>query len=239
MAIHNVMEDLVSSSVETIFDSIQKSGNPEGFCFCEQCKLDASCYVLNRIRPHCLVSSRGAARLEQESLEWQQMGADVASMIHKGLRQVNHNQRPTVTHKKTPGSNIDASMPVYSIPVIMGRIFDGSTFAPLTGAHVELRLKGELVIMRDQNWQNPYALVANTAGTFTFWPAPLSAEAPEDHKEFEFSIIIDSNDYESKTHVFKIPVVSTLNSAVPFSIDRAFKLPDIYMFPPGEAEQNG
>jgi len=239
MAIHNVMEEVVSGSVETIFNSIQKSGNTEGFCFCEQCRLDTICYVLNRSRPYYIVSNRGAARLKQESIEWQQMEADVSSLIYKALKQVNHNMRPSTVHHSPHESTVDSSRPVYNIPIIKGRIFDGSTFEPLSGVKVELRWKGELVKMRDQNWQNPYTLVANTAGNFTFWPSPITAEVSEDLKEFEYSITMEAPEYETKIQYIKIPVVSKIQTSASFSIERSFKLPDIYMFPPGDAEQNG
>ena len=239
MAIQNVMEDVVFSSVQKMFDSIQKEGNPEGFCFCEQCRMDTACYVLNRSQPRYIVSNRGVARIERDGLEWQQIEADIATLIYEGLRRVKHNQRPNAHNAPAANFGSVLSKPVYSIPVIVGRIFDGATFAPLAGVTVELRSKGELVAMRDHNWQNPYTLVSNTAGTFTFWPAPVEADHIDDHKIFEFLVKAEAPQYETLTHFFKVPVVSMMLSAVSFSIDRTFKLPDIYVFPPGEAEQNG
>ena len=239
MEIHNIIEEVVIGSVEAIFDSIKREGNPEGFCFCEMCQTDTICYVLNRSKPHYIVSNRGVARLEQKGLEWQQLQADIASLAHEGIRRVKHNQRLTTSHTHSADIEDDLPRPVYNIPVIVGRIFDGATFGPLSGVKVELFWKGELVSMMNHNWQNPYTLVANTAGTFTFWPATVNAEKPDDHKIFEYSIVITSPEYEELSHHFKIPVVSKIQTPVSFSIDRSFKLPDLYMFPPGEAELNG
>jgi competence protein ComFB len=238
MEIHNTIEDTVIGSVEIIFDSIKQNGNPEGFCFCGQCQTDTICYVLNRCQPHYINSHRGVARLEQKGIERQQLEADIASLIHDGLKRVKHNQRLATLHK-SPTDEEDVPRPVYNIPIIVGRIYDGTTFAPLAGIKVELRWKGELVNMLNHNWQHPYILVANTAGTFTFWPTTVNAEISEDHKIFEYSISINASEYEPLTHYFKIPVVSKFQAHVPFSIDRSFKLPDLYLFPPGEAEQNG
>jgi len=93
--------------------------------------------------------------------------------------------------------------------------------------------------MKDHNWQNPYTLVSNTAGSFSFWPMPVPARKLDEHKSFEYCITIEAPDYETITHHFKVPAISQEQTAVPFSIERTFKLPDQYMFPPGEAEQNG
>ncbi|HCC36946.1 MAG TPA: competence protein ComFB [Treponema sp.] len=238
MVIHNIIEDIVFGSIDNIFQSMQKEGNPENFCFCEQCRLDTACYVLNRCQPHYILSNRGVARLEQKSLQWQQLEADIASLIHDGLKRVKHNQRPNTSHDDSVTVNEDEPRPVYNIPVIMGRIFDGATFAPLSGVQVELRWNGSLVSMRDQNWQNPYVLVANTAGAFTFWPAAVNASASDNHKIFEYLIKIEHPEYETLTHFFKIPVVSKIQKSVSFSIDRTFKLPDLYMFPPDDSGQD-
>ena len=239
MEIHNITEEIVFSSIQTIFDSLQNKENPNQFCLCEQCRVDIACYVLNRCTPRYIVSNRGVARLGQDGLEWQQMEADITTLINDGLRRVKHNQRPTAQHDSA--SAPDTAMPklCYNIPVIVGRIFDGSTFAPMAGVKAELHADGGLVIMKDHNWQNPYTLVSNTAGTYTFWPMPVTAVQENDHKIFEYTIIIEAAEYETISHFFRIPVISQVQSAVSFSMERTFKLPDLYMFPPGEAEQNG
>jgi competence protein ComFB len=94
--------------------------------------------------------------------------------------------------------------------------------------------------MRNQNWQNPFTLIANTPGSFTFWPAPVPANAVDLRRTFEYSLKIESSQYESMTHFFKVPAISSNQSAHnSISLERTFKLPDLYLFPPGEAEQNG
>jgi len=238
MEIHNIIEELVFSSIQTIIDSFQSKGNPEQLCFCEQCRADVACYVLNRCSPRYIVSNRGAARLKQDAFEWQQLEADIVTLIHSGIRRIQHNQRPNVQHGDSAIPEKTPPTLSYNIPVIIGRIFDGSTFAPLAGVKVELRSNGDLVEMKDHNWQNPYTLVSNTAGSYTFWAMPVPAEIADDHKNFEYSIIIEAPDYETLTHFFKIPVVSQVQLPLSFSIERTFKLPDLYMFPPGESDQD-
>jgi len=240
MEIHNVSEDVVFSSVHKVFEVIRSEGNKEGLCLCEQCKIDTICYTLNRIMPHYIVSNRGMTRVEQDWAGKQQAEADIAALIYKGLRVVNHNQRPTATHDETVSENKVLTEPAFYIPTIIGRLFDGETFAPLAGVTVELRNKSELVPMRNSNWQNPFTLVANTPGVFTFWPAPVVAEGLDVHRLFEFSLKVDAPQYETLIHFFKIPVISSMVASFSsVSMDRTFKLPDLYLFHPGEAEING
>ncbi|MDR0475455.1 MAG: late competence development ComFB family protein [Treponema sp.] len=236
MAIHNIIEDIVLNEVDTIFESIKKEGNTENFCFCEQCRMDTACFVLNRSEPCYIVSNRGIARLGQDGFERQQLEADIASLIHKGLMQVQHNQRPTASHGNEASVKIASSLYAFDIPVMVGRIFDGTTFAPLTGVKVELYSEGKQVPMKDHNWQNPYTLVQSTAGHFTFWPEPVSAETPDDQKMFEYSMRVEASEYESITHFFKVTATSKALASTAFSMERTYKLPDLYLFPPDQAE---
>jgi competence protein ComFB len=237
MEIHNTTEDIVFAKVETIFDSIVREGNPEDFCLCYQCRMDTACYVLNRIAPQYIVSNRGVARIEQENLERQQKDADIVALVYEGLKRINHNQRPNSFHRDAAAPAI-INQPVFNIPTIVGRLFNGSNFAPMSNVKVELHRNGELVSMKDNNWQNPYNLVTNTEGTFTFWPNSVPAEETDIHKIFEYSIRIEAPEFETLNHFFKIPVISEIQSAAVFSMGRTFKLPDLYMFPPGGDEED-
>jgi competence protein ComFB len=239
MEIHNTTEDLVVSKVEMIFDSIVKDGNPDNLCLCPQCRMDTICYVLNRVEPRYIISNRGVARIEQGSFKWQQKDADIAALIYEGLKRVNHNQRPNVSHGGNSSSTGSIPVtPVYNIPTIVGRLFNGTNFAPMSGIKIELHRGGDLVSMKDNNWQNPYNLVPNTEGTFTFWPNSIPAEAADLSKTFEYSIKIEAPGFETLTHFFKIPVISEIQSATSFSMGRTFKLPDLYMFPPGSEDED-
>jgi len=237
MDIHNTSEDIVFTMVQKIFDDIEKSGNREGYCLCEQCQVDTICYALNRVTPHYIVSNRGLTRLESNSTMRQQIEADVTTLVYKGLKLVNHNMRPTAPHDATKHQQIINS-PVFDIPTISGRIFDGISFEPVVGIDVSLLCEGEPVPMRNYNWQNPYTMVSSTPGAYSFWPAPVIAEAVDLEKAFKYSIKVVSADYELLTHFFSIASVSKYHSPNSYTLNRTYKLPDMYLFPPGEAEQN-
>jgi len=238
MDVHNTIEDIVISRVDEVFKTLGEEGSKK-FCTCNQCRMDVICYALNRLRPHYIVSHRGAARTQREGLEQQQQLADVTAMIHEGLKKVSHNQRPNFTHQvEGEGQGSDAGHPVFNVPTIMGRLFDGSNFSPIAGVDVELLCDGKLVSMKDGNWHNPYHLVSNAEGTFSFWPAPTRASKLDDQNVFSYTLRVSSPDFETLNHFFKISVLSEMFAPTSFSLERTFKLPDLYMFPPGEAEKN-
>jgi len=238
MDIHNTNEDLVFESVQKIFDEIQRGGNPEQFCMCYQCRIDTICYTLNRIPPNYIVSNRGFTRTYQEGIQQQQSEADINALIYKGLRLVNHNMRPTASHEETGNVVHKIIPPLFDIPTIAGRIFHGVSFEPVVGVDVELYYNGELVQMRNSNWQNPYRIVSNTPSIFSFWPTPFIADVPEITKEFKFTLKVNSPDYEPLSHFFAISLTSKFHNPQSYTLNRTFKLSDLYLFPPGEAEMN-
>jgi len=238
MDIHNTNEDLVFELVQKIFDEIQRGGNPEQFCMCYQCRIDTICYTLNRIPPNYIVSNRGFTRTYQEGIQQQQSEADINALIYKGLRLVNHNMRPTASHEETGNVVHKIIPPLFDIPTIAGRIFHGVSFEPVVGVDVELYYNGELVQMRNSNWQNPYRIVSNTPSIFSFWPTPFIADVPEITKEFKFTLKVNSPDYEPLSHFFAISLTSKFHNPQSYTLNRTFKLSDLYLFPPGEAEMN-
>ena len=240
MELHNTMEDIVVTRVNEIFEAIDKGDSPKKYCTCKQCRIDIICYALNRVRPHYIVSNRGVSRVQWETIERQQQVADITALIHDGFRQVNHNQRPNFTHYSIEsGGDLDKNIPVFNIPVIMGRIFDGNNFAPISDAHIELLCNGEPVLMKDGNWQNPYRMVPNNEGAFSFWPVAAKASSTDEHKAFEYMLRISAPEFEILNHFFKVSVASEIQTSSSFTLKRSFKLPYLYLFPPGEPEKNG
>jgi competence protein ComFB len=117
----------------------------------------------------------------------------------------------------------------------VGRVFNGLNFSPITGITVELRQNGSLVDMRDNNWHNPYTLIADTNGNFTFWPKPVAAETMNTQGLFEYTVRIAAPNFAERIHVFSVSLISEpANSAI--SLSKTFKLPDIFLFPPGEEQ---
>jgi len=240
MELHNTVEDIVVARVNDIFEALDKEGSERKYCTCNQCRMDIICYTLNRVQPHYIMSNRGASRVQADTFERQQQVADITALIHEGFRKVNHNQRPFFDHAPGEGgADQDKNVPTFNIPTIIGRLLNGNNFAPITDIDVELLCNGEPVQMKDGNWQNPYRIVPNTEGAFSFWPAAVIASAINEPKVFEYTLRVSAPEFETMNHFFKISVTSEIQAAASFTLKRTLKLPDLYMFPPGEAEQNG
>ena len=231
MDIHNTKEELVIGEITAICDSLDTEEKRGIICTCSQCRQDAACYVLNRTIPHYVVSHRGLARVNREIN--QQNRADLTALAYEALRRVSHNQRPNFEHKSGSKASADPEIPAFNIPPIMGVVYNGLNFSPVTGITVELLQNGTLAEMRDNNWQNPYSLIPNTGGTFTFWPKSVSAGKVDISKAFEFTVRIVTPDFAELNHALSINVVSEL-AAPSISLSRTYKLPDLYLFPPGE-----
>ncbi|MDR0690189.1 MAG: late competence development ComFB family protein [Spirochaetaceae bacterium] len=239
MDVHNTSEDVVFKAIEEICGMIEKDDAAHKICTCYQCRLDIACFVLNRIAPYYIISNRGAARVEQEAIGRQQLEADVVSLIHEGIKRVNHNQRPYSSHTEYSATAFPpADRPVFNIPTIIGRLFNGINFEPMADIEIELYQEGELVNMKDKNWQNPFALVKHLNGVFTFWPEPVPAEKENMRRIFEYAIEINVPGMETLRHFFQIPVTSELKTIRSFSMTRTFKIQDLYMFPPGGDEDD-
>ena len=236
MDIHNTIEDIVINTANMIFEEIQKKGNPDKYCLCEQCRIDTICYTLNSVEPHYIVSNRGFTRFEATDIKRQQIEADITTLIYKGIRQVNHNLRPTAPHDGTQIQKPKLNQPLFDIPTIAGRIFHGITFEPVVDVDVELYCDGELVPMRNTNWQNPFTMVPSTPGGFSFWPAPVTAEAQDISRVFKYTLKVNTPDYEILNHFFNITAVSRYHAPNTYTLNRTFKLPDLYLFPPGDDE---
>ncbi|MCL2373939.1 MAG: late competence development ComFB family protein, partial [Treponema sp.] len=71
MELHNTMEDIVVARVSEIFEAIEKGDAAQKYCTCKQCRMDITCYALNRVWPHYIVSNRGVSRVQWATLERQ------------------------------------------------------------------------------------------------------------------------------------------------------------------------
>ena len=113
----------------------------------------------------------------------------------------------------------------------MGRLFNGVTFEPITDANVSLVDESGLVKMMDSNWPNPYPLVKNTNGTFTFWPFPVPSAKTGESRRFSFTITSSPEGYDDLSHFVELDVVSEAAPICQFSLQTVHRLQDVYVFP--------
>ncbi|MBN2875315.1 MAG: late competence development ComFB family protein [Spirochaetales bacterium] len=229
MEIHNLIEDLVIKTVDELFDA-QADGATKSWCTCKQCRMDVACYVLNRLKPEYVLSGRGVAYSELDYGEKLQRGADVVSLVREGWAKINAAPRPNHAHRSGDESRELPTGPVFNLLPIMGRLFNGETFEPIVDAQVSLVGDSGLVRMMDSNWSNPYTLVKNTNGTFTFWPYPVSSEAVGEVKRFSFTITAHPAGYEEMSHYMEFEITAEATPVWQISMQTVHRLPDLYIF---------
>jgi len=236
MEIHNISEDLVMNAVNDICDEIEQNRTESSPCTCYQCRLDVACFALNRIAPHYVVSSRGVARAESDTLERQQEEADITSIVTDAIHRISKSKRPHFTHQSEKEGPKLMDGPAYNFPTIIGRVFSGVDFSPFVDIEARLIHDGELVTMLNPNWQNPYRLVESSAGTFSFWPAPIQAREEGIALNYGFMVTVSAPGFEELRYGFEIPLVSERNVMGEFSMERTHKLQDLYLFPPSDED---
>jgi len=230
MDIHNLIEDFVVDTVDELFDA-EATGATKGWCTCKQCRMDVACYALNRLKPEYVLSGRGVAYSELDYQEKLQRGADVVSLVREGWAKINAAPRPNHASVPCDGSQDLPSGPVFNMRPIMGRLFNGLTFEPIVDAAVSLIDDSGLVRMMDSNWSNPYPLVKNTNGTFTFWPFPVPASSLGERRKFAMSIVSKPVGYEELSHYMEFEIVSDSTAICQVSMQTVHRLQDVYVFP--------
>lgn len=229
MNVHNLMEDIVIKSVNKIYDTIKESGAAWLSCDCENCRLDTVSYVLNRIPPKYVISGRGVT-YAADTIYSQQMAADIDSLALEGIRIVSNTKRPFHTHDRKECTVEGDSKPAFNFSTFMGSILDGTTFEPVTGATLLLKLDGKQVEMADKTWSNPYTTVKSTKGKYSFWVKSISADKAGISKTFHFSLEVKAPNYEPFVYHFEIPLISEPGTRKELDSTYSLKLKDLVLF---------
>lgn len=224
MEIHNLLEDEVIRLIDEICDSTSASSE---YCTQPECRLDAACYVLNRIAPRYVTSVRGHAHMESEFGDNSQDAADIAALAHEALRRVTAFRRDYYDDVPETPTSIDG--PCYVFPTIKGRLINGATFEPLAEVEVELLFEGRTAEMVDNRWQNPYTVSNHTPGTFLFRPAPVPAGSTGEKKAFEFCLRVEEPKFEPFHRYFSFELDASPRPSN--SILSDFNLMDLFVVP--------
>lgn len=230
MNVHNLMEELVYSGVNELFDAAIESRAEWLTCSCDQCRLDTICYVLNRIPPHYIKSGRGLAYAQTEdSIDKMQLMADINRIALEGMKQVLLTKRPN--HDQ---SDSLPQTPVFNFPTFVGRILDGCTFEPARNIAVHLLMEGEPAQSIHHSWDNPFIIDPHTPGTFTFWPKPVSAAKTDMRKVFSFEVMVNEEGFDPIRYYFEVASTSESVIRTAVNTDHSQFLPDLHLFPAGD-----
>lgn len=227
MRVHNLVKDLVVQKVEELYSDasqLQATALDQD----PGSKFDVICYVLNRTPPMYAVSGRGIAH--NETIDYQtkvQQLADITRLVKEGMESVGRNRR-----SRTEGTfGPENQGPFFNFPSIIGRMFNGINFEPAHDLTVGLYQDNQLVKVIDPNWQNPYRLVLNTAGTYLFWPHPQQASHGETSRAFEMELRVDDPRYEPLHYFFTVTVNAEADFIDFVNTTASTRLKDLYLFP--------
>lgn len=233
MEIHNLMEDKVLNILNEICDE-EESKDGCFYCTSPQCRMDAACFVLNRIPQRYVTSGRGFAHIESDFYDDPQIHIDIVTLAHEGLRRVTTIQRSFYANSDPESETIDEGI-YFQFPMIKGRLFNGMNFSPVIDVEVEFRCDGEKVPMVDTRWQNPYPIVTNTPGTYLFWPKPVRSGKLGEEREFVFELMVNDDDYEPFLHSFTLTISSEQVKPVKgMKSMRDYNLQDLFLLPKDE-----
>jgi competence protein ComFB len=224
MTVHNILEEEVIERVNNIYNQAKEQGIAWLTCDCEQCRLDTTSYVLNRIPPKYIVSGRGMNH-NVSSTDAQQK-ADMDSLIFEAMRIVSSVQRPF--HAQNNKSSEEEAGEFYNFPTFIGSVFDGDTFEPLANASITIKMNNEIAPMIDHTWTNPCTTTKSTKATYSFWVKPQQAQ--DKSSIFNFSLEISAEGYESITYAFELPVMKEDKAKKSLNSTYSLKIQDLFLF---------
>lgn len=229
--IHNIMEEQIITRVNELYDQVKSKGSVWLTCDCENCRLDTVSYVLNRIPPRYVVSGRGVTHNTQDVQKNTQLSADIDKLTIEGMKLVSTAKRPY--HKdgrKNPTEVPSSTKTVFNFPTFAGNVFDGSTFEPLTGATILLKLEDQPAEMMDVTWPNPVKTFEATSGYYTFWLSPIDAAEDGISKQFHFTIEVSAEGFNPVTYSFTVPLVSESCDRREVNSVYTLKIQDLFLF---------
>ena len=229
MFFHNVMEEIMYKEVNRLYDEAKKNGEKWLVCDCIQCRVDAMCYALNRVKPRYIKSGKGLAYFFQVDFKMgSQFFVDISSVALEAMKVVQANRGPH-TEEETE-EDISSYKACFNFPTIKCKINDGNNLSPMNEVTVKLLLNDVLVEQMDVLWDNPYTIHSNMGGVCTFWPKPQKADKEGIAKNFNFMLVVEKENYESVKQAFSLNIVSTKNAKENFDVTSCHEIKDIYMF---------
>ena len=229
--IHNLMEDIVIKRVNDLYDLAAAGVS----CSCENCRMDTANYVLNRIPPHYIVSGRGFTH-SSEILQDHQVKADIEKLAIEGMRLVSSAKRPYHRNNKSARQEKEPRC-LFNFPRFTGTVYDGSTFEPVSGAKILLKLNEKPAQMTDVTWLNPAQTFGSTQGNYSFSVESLESKKEGELKKFTFTVEVSAPGYEDTALSFTVPLYSELTAPNQLNTAYSVKIQDVILFKTGMNDQ--
>lgn len=224
MQIYNITKERVTDLVNRAFDS---NDRPQDLCLCYQCRLDVTCYVLNRAKPIYVLSERGISHLKDNYSNELQELADLTRLVEDGIHLVAKAKR--AHHLDPYQSEVEEADAYFNFPTITGAVLAGDTFAPVD-AVVTLTSEDKIIVMKDSKWANPMTLEKSKDDSYLFWPKSIVSKKPGEEKTFLFQINIESDIYENTPHFFELNLKSEKKLNEKFQAHNTYTCNNILLF---------
>lgn len=229
MNVHNIMEDIVKTRVDSLYDQIKQEKASWLTCDCQNCRADAVSYVLNRVAPKYVVSGRGVTH-STNLLDDHQLRADINAICLEGIRIISSSKRPFHELPREECKVTAKSSPAFNFPTFVGTILDGNTFEPVAGARILLKMNGTPMEMVDKTWVNPATTYKSTNGSYTFWGKSIQAEEEGITKTFNFTLEISADGYTPTLYNFELPIKSESKVQEEFNANYSVKIKELVIF---------
>lgn len=229
MDVHNIMEDIVKVRVDSLYDQIKKEHSSWLTCDCQNCRADATSYVLNRIAPKYVVSGRGVTH-NSGILNDHQLRADINAICLEGIRIISSSKRPFHEFPRKECEIKEHKSPAFNFPTFVGTILDGNTFEPVAGAEIFLKIEGKPMEMVDRTWANPAKTYMTTNGSYSFWGKSLPAESEGETRTFNFTLEISAEGYIPISYHFQYQLKSEGYVRQEFNAAYSLKIKELVIF---------
>jgi len=166
--------------VDELLDQLLKFR--KDICKCKRCRLDMKAWALNHLPSKYVVSERGLTHSILDSVKDAQARADAVTVVAEAINLIS--KRPRPGHKNIPLKKEIKN--IFFLPQIVGEVYENEMLDPATGAKITLLdEKKQPLLMKNDGWQNPLVLPAQTMGFFNFWPViPIKKIKKKKYKFF-------------------------------------------------------
>lgn len=233
MRIKNTLEDLVFNLVETILLEYKDESMKK-----PKFKLDLVCFVLNRVKPNYIVSSRGLVHQEKEFERDPQFLADLITLIYDGIEIISK-RRNEIEDFEEENINWEISYNTtndfyFNFPLFLGKVYNAKNFDLLSDIDVYLKDENDTIVeMATPLWQNPYHISPKTPGIYTFWPMSIKAKTEDNGKTKKFNFVLEfkHKDFLTEKKVFTIEIISKPTLMDYIRRGETFEIDPVYMEP--------
>jgi competence protein ComFB len=205
MSVKNIMEDIVSSTVEEVLKKENDKNNTLEY------REDICAFVLNRINPNYVTSERGILHGLLDSRFLLQQKTDILLLIHEAISVIHERRDHEFKH-----IDLEKETYTYFFPHILGEVVEESTFSKVDDVKVTLLYQGRPVKMMSDGWNNPFLTNSGTMSYYHFWP--VLDEEPDPEKEYEFKLVFEHDKMEGKEYLFTVKPVKAVNMSASRSI---------------------